>query len=64
MGAEGEALSASSDESLRVPEKDIDCVSNSGDDDDDDDEWNVASQTGTSSPDEDRKSQNVDALVR
>ncbi|KAH0681279.1 hypothetical protein KY284_022364 [Solanum tuberosum] len=64
MEDEGEALSASTDESLREPEDDIDCVSNSGEDNDDDDEWNVASQAGNSSPDEDRKSQNVDALVR
>ncbi|XP_055834255.1 protein CHROMATIN REMODELING 25 isoform X2 [Solanum dulcamara] len=66
MEDEGEALSAtkhedSSDEFLREPEDDIDCGSNSGEDDDDD-EWNV--EVGTSSPDEDRKSQNVDALVR
>lgn len=67
MEEEGEALSSSkhedsSDEFLMEPEDDIGCVSNS--DDDDDDTRNLESQAGTSSPDEDRKSQNVDALVR
>ncbi|KAF3682006.1 DNA repair and recombination protein RAD54 [Capsicum annuum] len=69
MEDEEEALSVSrhgdsSNEYLMEPEDvDIDCGSSSGEDDDDDD-WNVETQAGTNSPDEDRKSQNVDALVR
>ncbi|PHT50279.1 Protein CHROMATIN REMODELING 25 [Capsicum baccatum] len=69
MVDEEEALSASrhvdsSNEYLMEPEDvDIVCGSNNGEDDDDDD-WNVETQADTSSPDEDRKSQNVDALVR
>ncbi|PHU00796.1 hypothetical protein BC332_30583 [Capsicum chinense] len=69
MEDEEEALSVSrhgdsSNEYLMEPEDvDIDCGSNSGEDDDDDD-WNVETQAGTNSPVEDRKSQNVDALVR
>ncbi|PHU19458.1 Protein CHROMATIN REMODELING 25 [Capsicum chinense] len=69
MEDEEEALSASrhvdsSNEYLMESEDvDIVCGSNNGEDDDDDD-WNVETQADTSSPDEDRKSQNVDALVR
>lgn len=61
---EEEVLSSSerddlSDDFLYEPGNDKDFESNSGDDD-----QNVESHAGTSSPDEDRKSQNVDALLR